>query len=234
MEKKNTNKKAPIKKRSVKKTTTVKKVPEKKIEEKEIIETKEEKKKIEIKVDTIKNVIIVVLVIIVIFGISAVASSGSKSYDKSSSSNNDTSSTNSNSSATDAVTAIQQESSSISDDEKKELTDIDVDKFLSLKKKSEASIIYIARPTCSYCQIEEPIMKNIAYKYDIEINYLNTDNFEDDDQSKLVSSDDYFSEGFGTPLILVVKDNSIVEKKEGLTSSKDLIEMFKTNGFISE
>ena len=46
----------------------------------------------------------------------------------------------------------------------KMVNSIDIDKYLSLKKGNDKSIIYISRPTCHYCQQEDPIIKNIVYE----------------------------------------------------------------------
>lgn len=135
------------------------------------------------------------------------------------------------------MTDVEAEASSISEDEMKELKDISIDDYLSLKESDEKySVIYIGRPTCSHCTVQLPIMKHMAYKYNIEINYLNTDNFdgEGEDATKLQKSDDYFSEGWGTPLVLIVKDDEIVEYSEGETSIARLTELFKKYEIISE
>lgn len=135
------------------------------------------------------------------------------------------------------MTDVGAESSSISENEMKELKEISVDDYLALKESDEKySVIYIGRPTCSHCTVQLPIMKHMAYKYNIEINYLNTDNFdtEGEDATKLQKSDDYFSEGWGTPLVLIVKDDEIVEYSEGETSIAKLTELFKKYEIISE
>lgn len=115
-----------------------------------------------------------------------------------------------------------------------DLTTIGIDEYLSLKQGSEASIIYIARPTCTYCQKQEPIMKNIAFEYGITVNYLNTDELDDEAHTKLLESDEYFAEGYGTPLTLIVKDNQIIDKKEGLSTKEDLVALFKEYNLIKE
>jgi thiol-disulfide isomerase/thioredoxin len=143
-----------------------------------------------------------------------------------------TSSTTSADTAT-IVANAQAESDAISDDEKKDLTEIDIDTYLEYYNGSEQKLILIARPTCSYCQIAEPIIQNIAYKYDFEINYLNTDALDEDGESKLLNSDEFFSDGFGTPLLLVVKDGSIVDKVDGLTDTENYLAFFKTYNYIS-
>lgn len=171
-------------------------------------------------IEKIKSATIVVLVLIIVFGASYFASElqecdGSKST-TASSTDSTTSSTNSD----------------ISEEEQGDLKEIDIDEYLDLKEGSEASIIYIARPTCHYCQEMEPIVRNIVYEYDVEVNYLNTDELDDEGQAKLIESDDYFSEGYGTPLLLVVQDDEIVDILEGLSEKDATVEFLRDNGFI--
>ncbi len=173
-------------------------------------------------IEKVKSATIVVLVLIIVFGASYFTSE-LKECDNGGSTTT-TSSTNNSSN----------DSSDISEDEQADLNEIDIDEYLDLKEGSEASIIYIARPTCHYCQEMEPIVKNIVYEYGIEVNYLNTDELDDEGQSKLIKSDDYFSEGYGTPLLLVVKDDEIVDIQEGLNNKDTTVNFFKDNGLIEE
>lgn len=136
---------------------------------------------------------------------------------------------------TTTTDSVEQESANIKDDEKKDLTTINIDEYLSLKDSSDASsVIYIGRPTCSHCVIQKPIMEHLAYKYDITINYLNTDELSDDDITKLRDSDEYFKGGWGTPLTLIVKDGKIQDKIEGEASINTLTSLFQQYGIISE
>ena len=127
----------------------------------------------------------------------------------------------------------QEESQNVKEEEQKEFTEINIDEYLNKYNNEEKSLVLIGRPTCHYCQIAEPILHSIAYKYDININYLNTDNFQNDDGRKLVESDQFFSDGFGTPLLLVVSNKSINDKISGLTDTKHYIEFLKENGYIN-
>lgn len=131
------------------------------------------------------------------------------------------------------MASIQKESNSIKDEEKKELPEIKVDEYLEKYRGVEKQIILIARPTCAYCKIAEPIIQNVAYENDLIISYLNTDNFSGDDDKKLIESDEYFKEGFGTPLLLIVKEEKIIDKVDGLTDKEHYVEFFKNNGFIN-
>lgn len=119
----------------------------------------------------------------------------------------------------------------IPEDEQKELTLIGIDDYLNLKAGSNLAIIYIARPTCTFCTKEEPIVKNLVYLYDLQVNYLNTDELDEESFTKLIESDEYFKSGLGTPLILLVKDNKIVDKAPGYHTKSELISFFEKNGF---
>lgn len=127
---------------------------------------------------------------------------------------------------------ITKEAGSVSDDERTLPDEITVSDYLDLYKSTEQSLVLISRPTCQYCKIATPIIENIIYETGVKINYINVDNISNDDNTSLISSDSYFSDGYGTPLILVVGDNSIKDKIEGLTTKSDYESFFKQYGFI--
>ena len=167
-----------------------------------------------------------VLILIIVFGASYFTSE-LQECDNGGSSTTTSSTNNSSNDSSDSSST-----SDIPEDEQGELNDIDIDEYLDLKEGSDASIIYIARPTCHYCQEMEPIVRNIVYEYDVEVNYLNTDELDDEGQAKLIESDDYFSEGYGTPLLLVVQNGEIVDIQEGLSTKDTTVNFFRDNGFI--
>ncbi len=179
------------------------------------------------KKEQIKTATIIILLLVIVFGGSYFASEIKS--DKNTSSKTTTTTNDQKDTATDSDNDAE-----ISEDKQAELNSIDIDKYLSLKKGSDKSIIYISRPTCHYCQQEDPIIKNIVYETNVTVNYLNTDELDDEGNSKLIKSDDYFSEGYGTPLILVVQKNKIVDKIEGLTSKEDIVSFFKKYDFIKD
>lgn len=120
----------------------------------------------------------------------------------------------------------------IPEDKRKELNSISIDKYLEMLKGDETKVIYIGRPTCGHCVKQKPIMENIQFEYDVEINYLNTDELNDDGINQLISSNEYFKDGFGTPLTLIVKDNEILDKAVGETSKANMVELFKKYSLI--
>lgn len=126
----------------------------------------------------------------------------------------------------------QKESSNVKEEEKKDLPEINMDTYLEYYNGEDKKIVLIARPTCSYCQVAEPIIKKVAKDYDLPIDYLNTDNFQDEDTQKLINSDEFFKEGYGTPILLVIGQGKIIDKVDGLTDSAHYIDFFKKNEFI--
>lgn len=176
-------------------------------------------------IEKLKNAIIVILVLIIVFGASYFTSELQNCSSKSDNKSTETAS-NSNTASTDDV----------SNEEEGDLIEIGINDYLDLMEKDEASIIYVARPTCHFCEEMEPIIRNIVYEYKVEVNYLNTDELSDSDQAKFIKSDDYFEEkgGYGTPLLLIVKDGEIKDIQEGLSEKETTVNFLKDNDLIKE
>ena len=162
------------------------------------------------------------------FASSAVSAKSGDNYSESDSSSN------SNNDAANMTARAQEESANVPEDEQKDFNDIDIDEYLDLYDGSKNSIVLFSRPTCGYCQIAEPILHHIAYQYNLTINHVNTDEMSSDDEANLVESDDYFSGGFGTPLLLVVSNGEIVDMVSGLVDTESYVSFFTDNGFIKE
>ena len=130
------------------------------------------------------------------------------------------------------VSNAEKESEKASQEDLQDFPEIKMDQYLEYYNGEEGKIVLLARPTCHYCQIAEPIIKKIAQDYNLNIEYLNTDNFSEEDNSKLMNSDEFFKEGYGTPILLIVGQSKIINKVDGLTDTAHYIKFFKENGFI--
>ena len=126
----------------------------------------------------------------------------------------------------------KKESSNVADVEKKNFVMITVDDYLRLYDSEDPSLVLIARPTCSYSQIAEPIIQNLMYLYDYTIYYLNTDDFHDDDLDRFVHSDERIENGFGTPMLYFIGNHSIIDSVDGLTDRAHYMEFFRLNGYL--
>ena len=136
------------------------------------------------------------------------------------------------SSTDEILNNAQDESSVITDDDKKDFESIDVNEYLDFYNGSENKVIFIGRPTCSYCQIADPIVRKINKDYDLNIYYLNTDEFSGDDETAFVKSDEFLANGYGTPMLFIVSNGGIVDKVDGLTDTAHYIEFLETNKII--
>ena len=62
--------------------------------------------------------------------------------------------------------------------------------------------------------------------------YLNTDNFSGEDQNNFIASNEEFSTGYGTPMLLVVGNGTIKNQVDGLTDRTHYIAFLQLNEFI--
>ena len=109
--------------------------------------------------------------------------------------------------------------------------ELSIDNYLKMLKEDEKNIILIARPTCSYCEMFTPILKEAADDMNLVIIYVNTDEFSSDDWEKFESSLSYFSENeWGTPLTLIVQNGKVVADNGGYTDIETIKKFFKDNG----
>lgn len=121
-----------------------------------------------------------------------------------------------------------------------EFTNITIDEYLELLKTEEKKIVYVARPSCSFCQKETPILKKIASQHDLEVYYLNTENFYDEsihdyteDGYKLINSSEVYKDGIGTPNTLIIQKGKIVDGVYQYVEAGELKSLFQRNGFIN-
>ena len=87
---------------------------------------------------------------------------------------------------------LQKESAAVTDEQKGEFgAYIKVSDYLELFNKSEEySLVWVARPTCSYCELTTPVIQKLIKDYGIYISYLDTDEFADEDMSTFIGTDE--------------------------------------------
>lgn len=128
---------------------------------------------------------------------------------------------------------IKKESEVITDNIKKDFTRISVDDYLNYYHGSEDTLILVGRSGCNYCHVAEPIIQNIMFVYDIDIKYLSTDDFTEETEDKFMSSDSELN-SFSTPLLMVVSNDKIKDKKDELTDTNGYLTFLINNGFIEQ
>lgn len=218
-------------KNSSKKTTTMKKS----IDKESKLDNKESRKETVTKqVKTIeinqRQLVIGIVIIVLILSLCLICFLGS---DATSSKYIKTSNNGSLESSGDSILEqATKEAGEINDDVRTAPVSISVSEYLDLYNSDGLSIVLLSKESCSYCQIAIPIIENIIYEKGININHIDVGNMNSDDTSKLIGSDDYFSEGYGTPLLLLVGNGEIKDKIEGLSTKSSYMEFFTKYGFM--
>lgn len=178
--------------------------------------------------DKIKNIVIVVLLLIIVIGTCVFISLQTSNQDiKKDNSVTEEKSDNDNQIQKQA----EAESAAIKEDERKSLSEIGVSEYLEIYRGEENKIVFIGRPTCSFCTTATPILEHIAYLNQLDIQYLNTDNFTGDDQTNFVQSNEFF-QSFGTPVLLIVSNEKIVASLAGLNTIENFTLFLQDHGFI--
>lgn len=111
-------------------------------------------------------------------------------------------------------------------------TKLSIDEYLELIKEENKNIILVARPTCTYCEKFSPILKQASDDLNLDINYVNTDEFTNEDWEKFNNSLKYLStEDWGTPLTLIVQNSDVVAANGGYVELETIKSFFIENGF---
>lgn len=124
-----------------------------------------------------------------------------------------------------------------------DLEEIDYDKYYSLLKSKKEVVILIEREGCSYCEMAAPQLRRASYLtgtkiYSLDIydafmgNYYPDQATEDQKKiaKKFMSSLDVYGEGFGTPLLLVVKKGKVVASyTNGYAEASVYVDFLKEN-----
>lgn len=120
----------------------------------------------------------------------------------------------------------------VDDSEELLINYIDYGEYEELLDSDDAEILVIGQTTCSYCIKAKPILNQLVADKKVEINYLNITQLSDDDTTNFVSSLEYLSGDWGTPLTLIIKDGNVIDDANGLLDYDGYIELFSENGIL--
>lgn len=119
--------------------------------------------------------------------------------------------------------------------------------YKELVNSDTVTMAVFGRNSCSWCNKFKPVYNAVAEKYDIDIYYFDSDNYDNSEYEKIINMDltipskcndsgkeFKLSDGFGTPLSIFTKDGEVVDCISGYTDRASLIDKLKTNNIISE
>ncbi|MDD2378137.1 MAG: thioredoxin family protein [Bacilli bacterium] len=97
---------------------------------------------------------------------------------------------------------------------------------------TEAKLVYLARPDCSWCQKAKPLLNKAAKKYNFEYLYINTGKLSQDELKSVLGRFNIDINEFGTPTFVVVKNGVVVDSNIGYMEENDLIYFLKNTEVI--
>lgn len=119
--------------------------------------------------------------------------------------------------------------------------------YKKIVKSKDVNVSVFGRESCYYCNKFKPVYNAVAEKYNIDIYYFDSDNYNRDQYKKIINmdltvpakcsstgSEFKLSDGFGTPLTIITKENKIVDCISGYVDRSSLIDTLKVNNLISE
>lgn len=116
--------------------------------------------------------------------------------------------------------------------EQKEEQEIILSDFESVLSSEDYELIYIGRPTCSYCTYMQPIVEGLAEEFDFEYTYINSDEISYDNLVNILEQLGNDISEFGTPFSAVIKDGEVVDTYEGYGFETYYFEFLVSSGFL--
>lgn len=123
--------------------------------------------------------------------------------------------------------------------------------YKNLIKSDEVIVSVFGRESCYYCNKFKPVYNSVAEKYDVDIYYFDSDNYDTSQYKKIMNmnltvpakcsssgeasgKEFKLSDGFGTPLTIITKSNKVIDCISGYVDRSSLIETLINNKLISE
>lgn len=114
------------------------------------------------------------------------------------------------------------------------INNIDYDDFENLLESKQKNVIIIGKNDCKYCEDVIKILNSIILNYNIEINYINIEKFNNDISLKIEKKlkDMGYTDGFTTPITLITENNKLLDYIIGTSTEQYFVDIFKENGII--
>lgn len=101
-------------------------------------------------------------------------------------------------------------------------------------KSDTKQLIYLGRPTCSWCNKIRPELDNMRNKYGIDFVYINTDETSESDLNFIFEKLEIDADEFGTPYLVVIENSKKIDEQVGYIPEEQLFEFYKKNGLVEK
>jgi predicted bacteriocin transport accessory protein len=99
-------------------------------------------------------------------------------------------------------------------------------------ESNERQLIYLGRPSCSWCNKLRPELNNMGDKYGVEFVYINTDKTSQDDMNTIFSKLGIDGQKFGTPYLVIIENGKKVAEQVGYVEEETLFKFLQDNDII--
>jgi predicted bacteriocin transport accessory protein len=106
------------------------------------------------------------------------------------------------------------------------------DDWVTAHASNDKQIIYLGRPSCSWCNKIRPELDDLKIKYNVDFVYVNVDKTSQDDLNTLFTKLDIKTEEFGTPYLAVIENGKKISEQTGYVPEEKLFKFYQDNGFI--
>lgn len=114
------------------------------------------------------------------------------------------------------------------------INEISESEYMKIIKEDGISIIYVARPTCSYCQMFEPVLTEVLNEYKIGVEYIDISAISTQDEwNEFYNSNEFLSSGeWGTPTLMIYKNKELYKVNAGYVDKDTLVNFLVENELI--
>ena len=109
-----------------------------------------------------------------------------------------------------------------------------LDSTIELIEDENMHILFLGRPTCTYCEQFEPVITALSEDYDFKYDYVNTDNLTSKGLSTLLAKLNIDEDNFGTPYLSITKNGKVIAEQSGYVDRETLFDFLQENEVISK
>ena len=107
--------------------------------------------------------------------------------------------------------------------------------YLEKIDSNEPFLVVIVKDSCGYCEMYEPILKEVADEYNLPINYINLTNLSEEEYNDLAQSNAYLKKNqWGTPTTLFMLGDSVIDSIGGYVDKDKFVDFVKENFVVNE
>lgn len=112
----------------------------------------------------------------------------------------------------------------------KGFNEISYSDYLEKIDSEEPFLVAIVKDGCGYCEMYEPILKEVAEEYSMPINYINLTHLTEEEYNDLANSNSYLKKNqWGTPTTLFMYGTTVVDSIGGYVEKDALVKFVEEN-----